>query len=122
MADVSTPYDLDFDRAAHLLVVRWYRMFSPGDVETYGQEYTRGFVAAQFRSGYRLLMDMTPCDAQPQESLALFAAHMKKIPKASRIGVAATAPLLRGQVRRIMTQPYMRLFESPVDARTWVTA
>ncbi len=115
-------YDFTFDRDAHLLTVRWHRYFTPADVVAYGNDYMRGFVAAQFRTGYRLLMDMTACDAQPQDTLVPFMDHMKRIPKASRIAVVATAPMMRNQVTRLMTQPYRQVFDTLAEARRWVTA
>ncbi len=116
------PYSLSFDGELHLLVVRWGRIFTTEEAVDYGHVYMRGFLNAGFRPGYRLLMDMTRCDAQPQATLAELENHMRKIPKASRIAVAATAPLLRNQVRRVMTQPYMRLFDDTAAARGWVVS
>lgn len=116
------PYSLSFDSERHLLVVRWGRIFTTEEAVSYGHVYMRGFLDAGFRPGYRLLMDMTRCGAQPQATLAELESHMYKIPKASRIGVAVTAPLLRNQVRRVMTQPYMRLFEDADAARSWLVS
>lgn len=115
-------YDFRFDRDAHLLTVRWHRIFTAADVLSYGNDYMRGFIAADFRSGYRLLMDMGSVGAQPQETLEPFMDHMRRIPKASRIAVCATVPLLRSQVTRLMTQPYLRMFDQIGEARRWVLA
>lgn len=113
-------YDFAFDRETHLLTVRWYRYFTPADVLAYGRDYMRGFVASHFRSGYRLLLDMSLCEAQPRDTLEPFMTHMKLIPKASRIAVVATAPMMRNQVDRLMTQPYRKLFGTLHEAQRWV--
>jgi hypothetical protein len=65
-------------------------------------------------------MDMGSVGAQPQETLEPFKEHMRRIPKASRIAICATVPLLRGQVTRLMTQPYLRMFDHIGEARRWV--
>lgn len=112
-------YSLEFDQATHLLAIRWHRIFTPDDVARYTQDVMRRFLAERFRPGYRLLIDMSACGAQTQVSLAAFAHHMRLFPKASRIAIVAVAPVLRTQVRRVMTQPYLQLFDDARAARTW---
>ncbi|MDR6788333.1 hypothetical protein J2Y58_001691 [Sphingomonas sp. BE138] len=115
-------YDVSFDQDAHLLAIRWHRIFTPAEVATYTQDVMRGFLAARFRPGYRLMIDMSACGPQPQDTLAAFARHMAPFPKASRIAIVAVGAILRTQVRRVMTQPYMQVFDDPATARAWLTA
>jgi hypothetical protein len=115
-------YDVSLDPDTHLLAIRWHRIFTPAEVATYTQDVMRRFLAARFRPGYRLLIDMSACGPQPQDTLAAFVRHMGPFPKASRIAIVAAGAVARAQVRRVMTQPYLQLFDDPAAARTWVTA
>ncbi len=115
-------YDVSMDTDAHLLVIRWHRIFTPAEVAPYTQDVMRRFLAARFRPGYRLLIDMSACGPQPQDTLAAFVRHMSPFPKASRIAIVAAGAVARAQVRRVMTQPYMQLFDDPASARTWAIA
>lgn len=114
-------YDVSFDHDTQLLAIRWHRIFTPDEVVLYTRDVMRQFLAARFRPGYRLMIDMSACGPQPQETLAALAQHMAPFPKANRIAVVALGAVLRGQVRRVMTQPYMRLFDDAASARGWVT-
>jgi hypothetical protein len=113
-------YDVSFDHDAQLLAIRWHRIFTPEEVVVYTRDVMRRFLAEGFRPGYRLMIDMSACGPQSQETLAALARHMGPFPKASRIGIVALGAVLRGQVRRVMTQPYMRLFDDAAAAREWV--
>ncbi len=113
-------YDMSFDHGAHLLAIRWHRIFTPAEVAAYTQDVMRRFLAERFRPGYRLLIDMGTCGPQPQDTLAAFARHMGPFPKASRIAIVAGGAVLRAQVRRVMTQPYMAVFDDAATARAWV--
>ncbi len=115
-------YDVSFDHDAQLLAIRWHRIFTPDEVVTYTRDVMRRFLVEGFRPGYRLLIDMSGCGPQPQETLAALAQHMGPFPKASRIAVVAVGAVLRGQVRRVMTQPYMQLFDDAAAARGWVVS
>ncbi len=115
-------YDVSFDHDAELLAIRWHRIFTPDEVVLYTRDVMRQFLAARFRPGYRLMIDMSACGPQPQETLAALAQHMAPFPKASRIAVVAVSAVLRGQVRRVMTQPYMQLFDDAAAARGWVVS
>jgi hypothetical protein len=115
-------YDVSLDHDTHLLAIRWHRIFTPDEVAAYTQDVMRRFLAARFRPGYRLLIDMRACGPQPQDTLAAFARHMGPFPKASRIAIVATGAVLRAQVKRVMTQPHLRLFEDAATAQTWVVA
>lgn len=114
-------YRIATERDRRLMNVRWNRIFAPEDVSGYSQDYIRRFLDAGFGSGYRLLLDISPCGAQPQATLAALLDHMQLIPKASRIAVVVVIPLARAQIRRVMTQPYMRMFDELSPARAWIT-
>jgi len=115
-------YDVSFDHDAQLLAIRWHRIFTPDEVVAYTRDVMRQFLAAHFHPGYRLMIDMSACGPQPQETLAALAQHMGPFPKASRIAIVAVSAVLRAQVRRVMTQPYLRMFDDPAAARGWVVS
>ena len=66
-------YDVSFDHDAQLLAIRWHRIFTPDEVVAYTRDVMRQFLAARFRPGYRLMIDMSACGPQPQETLAALA-------------------------------------------------
>lgn len=115
-------YDVSFDQETQLLAIRWHRIFTPEEVVAYTRDVMRQFLAAHFRPGYRLLIDMSACGPQPQDTLAALAQHMAPFPKASRIAIVAVGAVLRAQVRRVMTQPYLQLFDDAGAARGWVVS
>lgn len=113
-------YQIITDRDLHLMTVQWRRPFAHAEVAGYAQDFMRRFLSAGFGSGYRLLLDIAPCGAQPQDALAELLKHMTQIPKASRIAVVVVIPVARQQIRRVMTQPYMRIFDDVPGARAWI--
>ncbi|MEH3123252.1 MAG: STAS/SEC14 domain-containing protein [Sphingomonas phyllosphaerae] len=116
----ATMYSLQFDPTADLLEIRWHRTFTPADVLAYKHELMRRFLDERVRPGHRLMIDMSACGAQMQETLAALAEHMRPFPRASRIAMVAVSPVLRAQVRRVMKQPYMTLFDDAQAARAWL--
>ncbi|KTT73465.1 STAS/SEC14 domain-containing protein [Sphingomonas endophytica] len=116
-------YDIVFERESALLATRWHRIFTPAEVAGYARAVMRGFLEARFHPGYRLLMDMSACGPQPQDTLAAFATQFRSFPRASRIAVVTTpSPVARAQILRRMPQPYLRLFDTAAEARAWVLA
>ncbi len=113
-------YDVSFELDAHLLAIRWHRIFTAAEAAAYTQDVMRRFLAARFRPGYRLIIDMSACGPQPQDTLAALARHMAPFPKASRIAIVVVGAIARAQVRRVMTQPYLRLFDDAASARAWL--
>ncbi|TCP33726.1 STAS/SEC14 domain-containing protein [Sphingomonas sp. BK235] len=115
-------YTARFHHDHQLLDIAWHRLFTPAEVAAYTHDITARFLAEKFRPGYRLLIDMAGCGGpQPQETLAAFRDNMRLFPKASRIAIVATGAVQRRQVTRVMTQPYLRLFDHAAAARAWLT-
>lgn len=113
-------YAARFDTTANLLEVRWDRILSPEDVDAFTEELSAGFRRHRFQRGYHLLLDLSAGPVQPQNTLAAFQAGFARYPHAGRIAVVASGALLRLQVRRVMTQTTLRLFDDMTGARAWL--
>lgn len=113
-------YSIRFRPELNLLDIAWSVQFTPDEVAQYAQHLKARFVAEGFRPGYRLRMDMSDSAVQPQEALAAFQANMSDFPKASRIAIVTPSAIARMQVRRIMTQPYLRIFAEAGPALDWL--
>lgn len=113
-------YTIAFRPDLDLIDVRWTDLFTVAGVAAYATDLVAGFHAHGFRPGYRLRIDMTGSAPQPRDVLDPFLRHMHAFPKARRIAVVAQSALLKMQVRRLMTQPYLRLFEDAAPALDWL--
>ncbi len=113
-------YSVTFRHDIKLMDVMWNRFFAPEDVEPYAAECWRRFEQEGFRPGYLLRMDMRASAVQPQDALAMFRTHFDGFPRARRIAVVTASQIARMQVKREMTQPYMRLFDGAADALDWL--
>ncbi|MEH3047554.1 STAS/SEC14 domain-containing protein [Sphingomonas adhaesiva] len=115
-------YSYRFDHHSNALDIRWERIFTPQEVALYAADLQAAFLRERFRPGYRLLIDMSACVAQPRDTLAAFERAMGNFPKASRIAIVAVNAVMQAQVRRVMTQPYLQVFTDPAPARDWLVA
>lgn len=115
-------YAFEFIHSHNLLDIRWLGPFSPEAVARYAAELKAAFVHQGFQAGYRLRMDMRASAVQPRAALPAFAAHLGDFPRASRIAVVTSGAVARMQVRRIMTQPYLRIFDTADESFAWLTA
>jgi hypothetical protein len=70
---------------------------------------------------YRLRMDMSASAVQTQEALGAFREQFQNFPRASRIAIVTPSTIAKLQVRREMTQTYLRLFETADAALAWLT-
>lgn len=113
-------YDVQFRPDLNLLDIAWSAQFAADDVASYAHALKARFVAEGFRSGYRLRMDMSDSAVQPQIALPAIKAHLGDFPKASRIAVVTPSTIAQMQVRRIMTQPYLRIFADAQPALNWL--
>jgi len=95
-------------------------LMSVTEVAEYIAALRKAFIAGRFRAGYLLLIDVTACPIQPQEMIAAMRDHMASMPKARRIAMVTGSSLSRMQVRRLMTQSYLRIFETADQAREWL--
>ncbi len=113
-------YSIVFRHDIKLMDVVWNRFFAAEDVAPYAAECWRRFEAEGFRPGYLLRMDMRASAVQPQDALAMFRTHFDGFPRARRIAVVTASQIARMQVKREMTQPYMRLFDGAGEALDWL--
>ncbi|MCP3735503.1 STAS/SEC14 domain-containing protein [Sphingomonas sp. RP10(2022)] len=115
-------YTIAFRPDRDLIDIRWTGLFDGPSVDAYAAELHRRFREEGFAPGYRLLMDMSGCTVQPVEAAAAINRRLGNFPRASRIAIVTTSAITRLQVRRFMTQPYLRIFECAATARDWLTA
>lgn len=115
-------YDIHFRHDINLLDIAWHGLFDPATVASYAREVKARFVQERFVPGYRLRMDMSRSAVQPQDALAAFREHLGegKFPRASRIAIVAPSAIATLQVRREMTQSYLRIFADAGEALDWL--
>ncbi|MEC3911660.1 STAS/SEC14 domain-containing protein [Sphingobium sp. CR2-8] len=115
-------YDIEFRHDINLLDIRWHGLFSSDGVAAYAREVKARFVLEGFAPGYLLRMDMTDSAVQPQDALAAFREHLGegKFPRASRIAIITPSAIAKLQVRREMTQEYLRIFASAQELLAWL--
>ena len=113
-------YTIDFRGDLNLLDIAWSVTFSPQDVIDYARELKAHFVRQGFRPGYKLRIDMRLSAIQTQQALPVFAEHFADFPKASRIAIVTPSTLASLQVKRVMTQPYLRVFKRAEDSMAWL--
>jgi hypothetical protein len=114
-------YTIAFRHDLNLLDIRWQGQFTPEAVDAYAHELTGRFVREGFRPGYRLRMDMTDSAVQPVVAATLINRRLGDFPAASRIAIVTRSAIARLQVRRFMTQPYLRIFDEAATAFDWLT-
>ncbi len=75
-----------------------------------------------FRPGYRLRIDMSAITVQPKEAIMTVHEALRDFPRASRIAMVNGSAVGRQQIRRLMTQPYLRVFDTAADSLAWLTS
>jgi hypothetical protein len=115
-------YDIRFRHDLNLLDIAWHGLFDGASVAAYARECRSRFAAEGFRPGYLLRMDMSGSAVQPQEALAAFREHLGDgmFPRASKIAIVTPSAIAKMQVRREMTQSYLRIFETARPALDWL--
>ncbi len=113
-------YTIRFLPERSLLDIAWHSIFLADQVPEYAQQCLREFLAQGLTPGYLLRMDMRESAVQPRDTLASFAHSFPDFPKASRIAVVTASALQRMQVLRVMTQPYLRVFDDADVALAWL--
>ena len=113
-------YRVAFRREMNLLDIEWLAMFDPDTVADYARRLRAQFDAEGFAPGYLLRMDMRRSGIQPQDALPAFRRHFAGFPVANRIAIVTESAIARMQVRREMTQSYLRIFERAETALTWL--
>ena len=113
-------HNLIIDASYNLVKVELSGMLTPGDVERYGADLKSRFTMGKLRPGYRMLLDVSKCCIQPQETIAAFQRHVAGAPKSERIAIVTGSSVIRMQVRRVMTQSYAKLFTDRAQAFHWL--
>ena len=113
-------YTIRFQPERSLLDIAWHSIFLPDQVPDYARQCLQQFLAEGLKPGYLLRMDMRESAVQPRDTLASFASSFRDFPKASRIAVITASALQRMQVLRVMTQPYLRVFDDADAGLAWL--
>jgi hypothetical protein len=113
-------YTIRFQPERGLLDIAWHSIFLPDQVPGYARQCLQQFVAEGLKPGYLLRMDMRESAVQPRDTLDSFASSFRDFPKASRIAVITASALQRMQVLRVMTQPYLRVFDDADAGLDWL--
>lgn len=113
-------YSIVFRHDLNLIDIRWSGLFDQAGVDAYADELVRRFHDEGFRPGYRLRMDMSGTSVQPIDAAQAINRRLGAFHRASRIAIVTASAITRLQVRRFMTQPYLRIFESAEEAFDWL--
>ena len=115
-------YSIVFRHDLNLVDIKWTGLFDQPSVDAYADELIRRFREEGFRTGYRLRMDMSGTSVQPVDAAQAINRRLGAFHRASRIAIVATSAITRLQVRRFMTQDYLRIFDCAAAALDWLIA
>lgn len=115
-------YAFQFRRDINLLDIQWTGHFTTEVANRYAQELVEAFRRSGFRPGYRLRIDMSTINVQPKDAIMTVHEALRDFPRASRIAMINGSAIGRQQIRRLMTQPYLRVFDPAEDSLAWLTA
>ncbi|WP_230481285.1 STAS/SEC14 domain-containing protein [Sphingomonas sp. Leaf21] len=115
-------YAFEFRDDLNLLDIRWTGLFTPDVARRYARELVDAFRRSGFRPGYRLRIDMSAIGVQPKDAIMTVHEALNGFPRASRIAMINGSAVGRQQIRRLMTQPYLRVFDPAEDSLAWLTA
>lgn len=115
-------YSIVFRHDLDLVDIKWTGLFDQPSVDAYADELIRRFREEGFRTGYRLRMDMSGTSVQPVDAAQAINRRLGAFHRASRIAIVATSAITRLQVRRFMTQDYLRIFDCADAALDWLVA
>jgi hypothetical protein len=113
-------YKLIVDPSHNLLEGRLSGSLDTAEASEFASDLARCLSKGKLQPGHLLLIDVTECGIQPQATLNAIHARPGNVPKASRIAVVTGSSVVRMQARRVMTQPYARLFEDRASALAWL--
>lgn len=115
-------YAIAFRHDLNLLDIRWTGLFTPEIARRYARELVDAFRHSGFRPGYRLRIDMSAITVQPREAVMTVHEALRDFPRASRIAMVTESAIGRQQIRRLMSQPYLRVFGDVEESLAWLTA
>ncbi len=113
-------YSVTFRHDINLLDIVWATQFTPETAADYARDVLRRFVMERFKPGYLLRMDMTASPVQSQAGAAVIHEQLRGFPRASAIAIVTPSAITRMQVCRLMTQPYLRVFDTAGPALEWL--
>lgn len=113
-------YHIDADGRAQFVSVKLAGLLTVDEVNRYIADMAESFNREKITPGYLLMIDTTEATLQTQEVVGALQQQIAKIPKAKRIAIVNGSSLARMQIRRVMTQEYMRLCASRADAMAWL--
>lgn len=115
-------YVIDFRHELNLLDIIWKGPFTVESMADYACVLRMRFFEEGYRPGYLLRQDLTGSAIQTQDVVVAFAQCFADFPKAARIAIVTPSTIARMQVRRVMTQPYLRIFDLAEPALDWLLA
>ncbi len=115
-------YAFQFRHDMNLLDIQWTGHFTPEVATRYARELVDAFRRSGFRPGYRLRIDMSAIQVQPKDAVMTIHEALGDFPRASRIAMVNGSAVGRQQIRRLMTQPYLQVFDPAEDSLAWLTA
>ena len=115
-------YEVKLEAQDKIIDCRICGLLSPIEAKCYTSEVEKLLIQNQLHRGYRLIVDISKCVIQTQETIATLSGHMIAMPKADRIAVIIGGSLASGQARRLFTQPYARLVSTRQQALDWINS
>ena len=76
--------------------------------------------AAAKEGGYMILLDVSACAIQSRDVVEAFQQHVVQLPKARRCAVVTGSSLIRMQIRRIINNPSIQMFDNDLSAKAWL--
>lgn len=113
-------YAIHFRHDLNLLDVRWTGLFTPQVALRFAHEVVDGYRRSGFQTGYRLRIDMSAILVHPHDGIMTLHETLRDFPRASRIAMVTRSAIGRQQIRRLMSQPYMRIFDDADAAFAWL--
>ncbi|WP_342657614.1 STAS/SEC14 domain-containing protein [Sphingomonas sp. NY01] len=115
-------HTITFRHDINLLDIAWMGQFTRDSAADYAREVLHRFAAERFKPGYLLRMDMSASPVQSQVGASVIHEQLRGFPRASAIAIVTPSAITRMQVRRLMTQPYLQVFDTAEPALQWLLA
>jgi hypothetical protein len=113
-------YDVHIDLDRNIIDTSLSGFLSSADVHGYVKAVRTALIMNRFYRGYRLIVDVSGCSIQSQETLRLLSAHIAAMPKAQRIAVVVGDSPASGQARRLFHQPYANFVPTRQEGLSWL--
>ena len=106
--------------ASNLIEIAFAGLLSTAESVEYVAEVRRVMVTQGIKANYKMLIDISSCPIQPQETIKVLAEHISSMPKAQRIAIVCGSSLAKMQMRRLFLQPYARIVNSTEEGMAWL--